>query len=385
MPTLLVTNDFPPRAGGIQAYLAELAGRLPPGEIVVYAPDWPGAAEHDAALSYPVHRHPGSLMLPVRGVADRAVRLARRYDCDGVWFGAAAPLALLGPELRRRAGVRRVVASSHGHEVGWAMLPGARQALRRIGRHSDVVTVISRYTRRRCTSAFGPLAALEWLPPGIDTERFRPDPVARRTLRARHRLGDRPLISCVSRLVPRKGQDMLIAALPEVRRRVPGAALLLVGDGPYAKRLRRLAEEHGVADHVVFTGAVGWAELPAYHAVGDVFAMPCRTRGHGLDVEGLGIALLEAAASGLPVLAGDSGGAPETVRRGETGEVVSGRDPAALAVALVGLLTDRDRARAMGAAGRDWMRTDWRWSRSAERLAGFLHPGYVARRPASLR
>jgi phosphatidylinositol alpha-1,6-mannosyltransferase len=104
-----------------------------------------------------------------------------------------------------------------------------------------------------------------------------------------------------------------------------------------------------------------------------------------LDVEGLGIALLEAAASGLPVLAGDSGGAPETVRRGETGEVVSGRDPAALAVALVGLLTDRDRARAMGAAGRDWMRTDWRWSRSAERLAGFLHPGYVARRPASLR
>jgi phosphatidylinositol alpha-1,6-mannosyltransferase len=372
MPTLLVTNDFPPRAGGIQGYLAELAGRLPDGEIVVYAPSWPGAGEHDSAAAYPVHRHPGRLMLPVLSVARRAAELARHHGCDTVWFGAAAPLALLGPTLRRTAGVDRVVASTHGHEVGWSMLPAARQALRRIGGHADVVTVVSRYTRRRIAAALGPLAALEHLPPGIDTDRYHPDPGARQVLRARHRLGDRPVISCVSRLVARKGQDVLITALPEVRRRIPDAALLLVGGGPDANRLRRLAGAAGVAEHVVLTGPVRWDELPAYHAVGDVFALPCRTRGRGLDVEGLGIVLLEAAAAGLPVLAGDSGGAPETVRPGETGEVVPGRDPAAVADALVALLADRDRAAAMGAAGRDWMRRSWAWPGRARRLAGFL-------------
>jgi phosphatidylinositol alpha-1,6-mannosyltransferase len=375
MPTLLVTNDFPPRAGGIQGYLAELAGRLPAGEIVVYAPAWPGAAEFDAAAGYPVHRHRGSLMLPEPSVARRAAEMARHHGCDTVWFGAAAPLALLAPGLRRTAGVHRVVASTHGHEVGWSMLPGARQALRRIGEHSDVVTVVSRYTRRRFAAAFGPLAALEWLPPGIDTDRFAPDPAARAELRARYGLGDRPVVGCVSRLVARKGQDVLIAALPAIRRRVPGAALLLVGDGPYHDRLRRLAVQHGVEEHVVLTGPVRWDELPAHHAVADVFALPCRTRGRGLDVEGLGIVLLEAAATGLPVLAGDSGGAPETVRRGETGQVVSGRDPVAVADALVELLADPDRARAMGAAGRAWMRRDWQWKGSAARLAGWLGAG----------
>jgi phosphatidylinositol alpha-1,6-mannosyltransferase len=375
MPTLLVTNDFPPRAGGIQGYLAELAVRLPPGELVVYAPEWPGATEFDAAALYPVYRHPGSLMLPVPSVAHRAARLVREHGCDTVWFGAAAPLALLGPGLRREAGTARLVASAHGHEVGWSMLPGARQALRRIGRHTDVVTVVSQYTRSRFSGAFGPLAALEHLPPGIDADRFRPDPAARDELRTRYRLGDRPVITCVSRLVARKGQDSLIAALRSVRERVSGAALLLVGDGPHAARLRTMATEHGVAEHVVFTGPVRWDELPAHHAVGDVFALPCRTRGRGLDVEGLGIVLLEAAAAGLPVVAGDSGGAPETVLRGETGEVVNGRDSTELADTLVALLADPDRARAMGAAGREWMLRDWRWDGSATRLAHFLSPG----------
>ncbi|HEY2205685.1 MAG TPA: glycosyltransferase family 4 protein, partial [Pseudonocardia sp.] len=352
MPTLLVTNDFPPRAGGIQGYLAGLAERLPAGELVVYAPAWPGADAFDAEAGYPVHRHPGSLMLPVPSVAARASGLARRHGCDAVWFGAAAPLALLGTHLRRTAGVDRVVASTHGHEVGWSMLPGARQALRRIGRDTDVLTVVSRYTRRRFAAAFGPLAALEHLPPGVDIARFRPDPAARAELRARYRLGDRPVVGCVSRLVARKGQDSLVAALPEVRRRIPGAALLLVGGGPAAARLRRLAAERGVAEHVVLTGQVPSAELPAHHAVPDVFALPCRTRGRGLDVEGLGIALLEASATAVPVVAGDSGGAPETVQRGRTGHVVPGRDRVALADALVDLLGDPDRARAMGVAGR---------------------------------
>ncbi|GAA1284625.1 GDP-mannose-dependent alpha-(1-6)-phosphatidylinositol monomannoside mannosyltransferase [Pseudonocardia aurantiaca] len=370
--TLLVTNDFPPRAGGIQTYLQAFAERIPAGELAVYAPAWPGAAEFDAAFAHPVHRHPTSLMLPVPAVAERAVRLAREHRATTVWFGAAAPLALLGPHLRRHAGIERVVGSTHGHEVGWSMLPGARQALRRIGSDADALTTISRYTRGRVAGAFGPLAALEVLPAGIDAERYRPDPAARARLRSRYGLGAVPLVVCVSRLVARKGQDALVRALPLVRDRVPGARLLLVGDGPDGGRLRRLAAQVGVADHVVFTGSVPAAEMPAHHAVGDVFALPCRTRGRGLDVEGLGIVLLEAAACGLPVVAGESGGAPETVQEGRTGHVVEGRDIPALATTVAGLLADPDRARQLGAAGREWMQGEWAWPGRVARLRALL-------------
>jgi len=370
--TLLVTNDFPPRDGGIQNYLQALVDRLPPGEVAVYAPAWPGAPGFDAAAPYPVHRHPTSLMLPVPTVARRAARLAREHGALTVWFGAAAPLALLGPWLRRNAGIRRVVASTHGHEVGWSMLPVARQALRRIGRDADAVTVVSRYTRGRIAAAFGPDAALELLPPGIDAELFRPDPQARAALRRRYGLGGAPVVTCVSRLVARKGQDQLLRVLPQLRARVPGTRLLLAGDGPDAARLHRLADVQGVAEHVVFTGAVPAAELPAHHAVGDVFALPCRTRGAGLDVEGLGIVALEAAASGLPVVVGAAGGAPETVRPGETGHVVDPRDPAALVATLVRLLADPAAAADMGAAGRAWMRAGWTWADRADRMGALL-------------
>ena len=370
--TLLVTNDFPPRAGGIQNYLRELADRLPDGELAVYAPAWPGAAEFDRSLRYPVHRHPGSLMLPVPAVAARAVELARRYRADTVWFGASAPLGLLGPALRRHGGIERVLASTHGHEVGWAMLPGAHQALRRIGRTADVLTTVSEYSRRRVAAAFGPTAALEPLPPAVDTDTFRPDPAARAELRIRYRLGAAPVLTCVSRLVARKGQDVLVRALPAIREAVPGTRLLLVGDGPDRRRLHRLAAACGVGEHVVFTGAVPAAELAAHHAVGDVFALPCRTRGGGLDVEGLGIVSLEASASGLPVVAGNAGGAPEPVLDGRTGRIVDGRDPAALATVLAGLLADPDAAAAMGAAARTWMRAAWTWPSRATHLRALL-------------
>jgi phosphatidyl-myo-inositol dimannoside synthase len=369
---LLVTNDFPPRAGGIQRYLAELAGRLPAGELVVYAPTWLGAAAFDREFPHPVHRHPTSLVLPVPDVAARAVELARRHGADTAWFGAAAPLALLGPHLRRHAGVARVVASTHGHEVGWSMLPGARAALRRIGHDADVLTTVSAYTRRRVSGAFGASAALEPLRPGIDAERFRPDPGARAELRRRYRLGGAPVVVCVSRLVPRKGQDLLVRTLPAVRAAVAGTRLLLVGGGRDRDRLQRLAVAAGVADDVVLTGPVPDAELAAHHAVGDVFALPCRTRAGGLDVEGLGIAALEAAASGLPVVVGSGGGAPETVRPGETGFVVDPRDPAALAATLVRLLADPAAAADMGANGRAWMRADWSWADRADRLGELL-------------
>ena len=369
--TLLVTNDFPPRAGGIQSYVQALAERMPAGDLVVYAPAWPGAAEFDARQQFEVVRHPGSLMLPVPPVARRAVDLVKRHQAKAVWFGAAAPLALLTPTLRR-AGVVRAVASTHGHEVGWSMLPVSRQALRVIGNNVDVVTYVSKYARDRISAALGPMAALEYLPPGVDTEVFRPDPTGRSRIREAIGLGDRPVVVCISRLVARKGQDVLIRALPEILRSVADAVLLVVGDGPDRDSLRRLAVQLDVQDSVIFAGAVPWLELPAHYAAGDVFAMPCRTRGKGLDVEGLGIVFLEASAMGLPVVAGDSGGAPEAVRERETGVVVDGRDVPAVAHAVAGLLGDRARARRWGDTGRDWIARRWNWQRSADRLASLL-------------
>ncbi|OKH62249.1 GDP-mannose-dependent alpha-(1-6)-phosphatidylinositol monomannoside mannosyltransferase [Mycobacterium sp. SWH-M3] len=374
---LLVTNDFPPRRGGIQSYLEAFVDQLVADgshELTVYAPKWKGAEEFDrdaAASGYTVVRHPTTLMVPEPTVAIRMRRLIEQHQPETVWFGAAAPLALLGP-LARRAGARRIVASTHGHEVGWSMLPVARSALRRIGDDADVVTFVSHYTRNRFASAFGPDAALEHLPPGVDVDRFRPDPEARAELRERYGLGGRPVVVCLSRLVPRKGQDILIRAMPVIRHRVPEAALVIVGGGPYAETLHKLAHSYGVADDVIFTGGVPGAELPAHHAMADVFAMPCRTRGAGLDVEGLGIVYLEASACGVPVVAGTSGGAPETVLDGETGLVVDGNDVGVVASAVSDLLADPARAAAMGVAGRHWAVDNWQWRAKGARLAELL-------------
>ncbi|MGW0162354.1 glycosyltransferase family 4 protein [Mycobacterium sp. NPDC003323] len=371
---LLLTNDFPPRRGGIQSYLEAFVAQLSAAgnhDLTVYAPKWKGAADYDRRAGYPVVRHRSTLMLPEPTVANRMRDLITEHGIETVWFGAAAPLALLGP-LARRAGATRVVASTHGHEVGWSMLPLARTALRRIGDDADIITYVSGYTRGRFASAFGPQARLERLSPGVDVDRFAPDSVARAQLRARYELGDRPVVLCLSRLVPRKGQDMLIRAFARIRRRIPDAALLIVGGGPYRSDLEKLASRVGVAEDVMFTGGVPAEELAAHHAMADVFAMPCRTRGSGLDVEGLGIVYLEASASGVPVVAGRSGGAPETVRDGETGWVVDGTDVDAIATAVGDLLADPQTAARMGAAGRDWVVEHWQWRAQGARLNRFL-------------
>ncbi|MFI1245154.1 glycosyltransferase family 4 protein [Streptomyces anulatus] len=397
--TLVVTNDFPPRQGGIETFVHAMTSRFPSDSVVVYTSAEPGAAAHDAALPHPVVRDPARTLLPVPRVAARAVEIARRHGCDSVWFGAAAPLGLLADRLRRESGVRRAVATTHGHEVWWARTPGARTLLRRIGDRTDTVTYLGEATRAPIAAALGPAAARRMirLAPGVDAEAFRVREAAREAVREgardairsgkcdgvrppaggvreRYGLGGRPVILCAARLVPRKGQDTLIRALPAVRRAVPDAVLLLTGDGPYARTLRRLAADTGVADAVVLAGGQAHAAMPEHYAACDVFAMPCRTRRRGLEVEGLGIVFLEAAASGLPVLVGDSGGAPDTVRDGETGHVVDGRDVAAVADRLVALLRDRAAARAMGEKGRAWVREAWGWERAYDTLAGLLTP-----------
>ncbi|MEU8818080.1 glycosyltransferase family 4 protein [Actinoplanes sp. NPDC048796] len=369
--TLLITNDFPPRPGGIQQFIHNLAVRRPAGSLVVYASTWRGAEKFDAEQPFEVIREKTGILLPTPAVAKRAAALAREHDCDRVWFGAAAPLGLLAEGLRRNAGIERAVAITHGHEIGWAALPGARRLLRRIARGNDVITYLGEYQRSRLDKALHGLTTLERLAPGVDVDTFHPG-VDGGEVRARHGLTGRPVVVCVSRLVPRKGQDMLIRALPTVLRRVPDAALLLVSGGPYRPKLERLAGDLGVAKSVVFTGSVPWSELPAHYAAGDVYAMPCRTRAAGLDVEGLGIVYLEASATGLPVVGGDSGGAPDAVRQGETGYVVGGRDVPALAARLTDLLTDEALARKMGRAGRAWVEQEWRWESQAARLAHLL-------------
>ena len=288
----------------------------------------------------------------------------------GRWLGRCQlrlrALGLLAPTLRR-AGATRLIALTHGHEAGWAMLPGARQLLRRIGDTVDVVTYLGEYFRTRLARAMSPQAAARMvrLAPGVDVATFR-------DARPAELPAGGPTVLCVSRLVPRKGQDTLIRAWPAVRAAIPDARLLLVGDGPYRGELNRLAGELRVAGSVTFAGSVRADDLPGYYAASDVFAMPCRTRRSGLDVEGLGIVYLEASAAGLPVIGGDSGGAPDAILDGETGYVVPGRGVAALAERIIALLADPARARTMGRRGQAWAEQEWDWSRVAGRLNALL-------------
>ncbi|WP_367574624.1 glycosyltransferase family 4 protein [Streptomyces griseoaurantiacus] len=377
--TLIVTNDFPPRPGGIQAFLHNMALRLDPERLVVYASTWKRSREgaeataaFDAEQPFTVVRDRTTMLLPTPAVTRRAAGLLRAHGCTSVWFGAAAPLGLMAPALRR-AGAERLVATTHGHEAGWARLPASRQLLRRIGDSVDTVTYLGEYTRSRIAPALTPAAAerMTQLPPGVDEKTFHPGSGGAE-VRARLGLSDRPVVVCISRLVPRKGQDTLILALPRVLAAHPDAVLLIVGGGPYERDLRRLARETGVAGSVRFTGSVPWEELPAHYGAGDVFAMPCRTRRGGLDVEGLGIVYLEASATGLPVLAGDSGGAPDAVLDGETGWVVRGGAPAEAAERINALLADEELRRRMGERGRRWVEEKWRWDLLAERLRALL-------------
>jgi phosphatidylinositol alpha-1,6-mannosyltransferase len=358
--TLVVTNDFPPRQGGIQTFVAALLALRPPESVVVLASDFPGSAAHDAALPYPVVRRPTGMLLPTRATARAAADLARRHGCDSAFFGAAAPLGLLAPALRA-AGVSHLVGATHGHETGWVALPGSRQVLQRIAGDLDVLTYISRYTGRLLEPALGGRTRLAQLSPGVDVDRFTPDADGA-AVRRRYGLGTAPVVVCVSRLVARKGQDVLVSGWPRVLARHPDARLLLVGGGPAEASLRRTVSRLGLAQSVVLAGPVPSERLPAFYAAGDVFAMPCRTRRGGLDVEGLGMVFLEAAATGRPVVAGTSGGAPEAVQDGVTGHVVDPRSPDAVASAIAGLLDDPAGAGAMGAAGRAWVEQRWSWT-----------------------
>ncbi len=370
--TLIVTNDFGPRTGGIESFVLAMAQRMPPEKVVVHTARQPGDAKFDAALDFPVIRDRSPLMVPTRAITQRCAQLVKSERCDQVWFGAAAPLGLMAPALRA-AGAERIVATTHGHEVWWSQLPIARQLMRRIGAGADRVTFLGEYCRSRIAPALSPADRQRMirLTPGVDDSIFHPGANAE-PVRARFGLGNRPVILCVSRMVARKGQDMLVRALPRIRQQVPDATLLLVGDGPHRRAVERLAGASGVREHVVFAGRVPWAQTPAFYAAGDVFCMPARTRLGGLEPEALGICYLEAAAAGLPVVAGDSGGAPDAVLHGQNGFVVNGRDVASIARRCTQLLLDRELANRFGQRGREWVAQAWRWDDLAVRLMRLL-------------
>ncbi len=367
--TLVVTNDFPPRVGGVQQYVFNAVRHLPPDRVAVVAPNWPGWREHDAALPFPVYRFPPTFLWPTAELAAKVRSLAREHGSEVVLFGHGLPLGLLGPGLERR-GLPSVVAT-HGAEYWFALLPGLAAALRVATSRASRVLAVSRFTGQVVRTAVPARVPVSLLPPGVDAERFRPDQSGDE-VRHCHGIGlDRPLVVCVSRLVPRKGQDVLIRAIPRILRRVPDAALLIVGGGPDRPRLEALAAEAPPAS-VSFAGEVPDADLPAHYAAADVFAMPCRSRLGGLEVEGFGIVFLEAAAAGKPVVAGESGGAAEAVQDGETGLVVDGRHEGAVAEAVASLLADPGRAAAMGKAGRARVERSFTWPRLTETLARWL-------------
>jgi phosphatidylinositol alpha-1,6-mannosyltransferase len=324
---LFVTNDFPTRRGGIETFVLALCQRMNPDEVVVYTASMPGDREYDAALPFPVYRDPSSMLLPTPAVGRRVVEVMKRHGCDRVVFGASAPLGLLGRRLRR-AGARRIVALTHGHEVWWARVPVTRQLLRRIGDSVDVMTYVSEWCRERIAPALSPPAAARMvrLSPGVDTDRFYPGCGG---AEVRKNLGipaHAPVVVCTARFVKRKGQDTLLKAWPAVLREIPEALLLLVGDGPDRKRIERFVRRFGVEDSVIFAGSVPWDQMPAYTDAGDVFAMPVRSRWFGLEAEAFGIVFLEAQACGLPVIVGRSGGSLEASNWNTAVRIIDGAD-----------------------------------------------------------
>jgi len=367
--TLVVTNDYPPRVGGIQRTLEALVAQLPPERVSVLCPDWDEAETFDAAAPYRVLRQPERFLWPTPDVARRVEDAVRETEAEVVLFGATYPLAMIGPRLAAH-GIP-YLSAAHGFEYWLSVLPGAHGLMRyATSKAARIPVMCSAFVARTVRTAVPAGVPVSVLYPGADVEAFRPD-LPTDDLRERYGVGDHPLVVCVSRLVARKGQDVLIRGMDEIRRRVPDATLLIVGGGPYHDHLRDLAS--GAPEgSVIFAGQVSEADLPRHYALGDVFAMPCRTRLGGLEVEGWGNVFIEAAACGRPVVVGDSGGAREALVDGETGILVDGADVASVADAVATLLADPTLARRMGEAGRARVERSHSWPAIAERLVLWL-------------
>jgi phosphatidylinositol alpha-1,6-mannosyltransferase len=319
-----------------------------------------------------VIRDQSKILLPSWRVTRAAQKIVAAKNIDVVVFGAAAPLALMSPSLRK-SGVKKIIALTHGHEVWWAKIFPFNFAIKRIGKNVDHLTYLGEFTRQAISKALSRKSATEMvkIAPGIDTAHFIPQPDA---MQKRKELGlqDKKIIISVGRLVHRKGQDNLIQAMPAVLKEIPSAHLMLVGEGPYRKHLEKLVMKSSLEQNVTFAGRIMYDRLPSYLSAADLFAMPSRSRFFGLEVEGLGIVYLEASACGIPVVAGNSGGAPDAVLEGVTGLCVDGTNIEQITAAIVEICSDAERASHMGAAGRNWIVDQWRWDIWSEEFNALL-------------
>ena len=369
MAHLLVTNDFPPKLGGIQSYLWELWRRLDPGSFTVLTTPHEGAASWDAAQPFRVVRTPERVLLPTAGLARRIDALAAEVGASLVVLDPALPLGLLGPRLARPYGL-----VLHGAEVTVpGRLPGTRALLARVLRGASEVVAAGGYPAAEGERAAGRSLPVTTVPPGVDTDRFVPLD-AEQVAKARA-LFDLPddarVVVSLSRLVPRKGMDVLVDAAARLAPERPDLVVLIGGSGRDRGRLDRLVARTGAP--VRLLGRVPEPDLPALYGCADVYAMVCRSRWAGLEQEGFGIVFLEAAACGVPQVAGTSGGAAEAVADGATGVVVrSPRDSGAVAAALASLLDDPARRDRLGAAARARAVDEFDYDVLAGRLAAVL-------------
>lgn len=363
MRSLLVTNDFPPKVGGIQSYLWELWRRLPPDDVGVLTTAHDGAADFDAAQPYPVLRVERSMLLPTPGAVRQIRGLVEEHGVELVFLDPAVPIGAVGPRL-----ATPYVVVAHGAEITvYGRVPGTAAAMRHALRRAEGVVAAGHYPARQAMRVARRRLRGLVIPPGVDPDRFRPaDAAERAESRRRFALpADRPLVVGVSRLVPRKGFDVVLDAVA----RLDGVHLAVAGEGRDRERLERRAAERGVASRTHFLGRVADAELPDLYACADVFAMLCRDRWAGLEAEGFGIVFLEAAAAGIPAIAGRSGGAHEAVDHARTGYVVSPRDVDAVTDHLGELLADDRLRRAMGDAARRRAVERFAYDHLAARLA----------------
>lgn len=379
---LLVTNDFGPRAGGIETFVIGLLERMTHGSTMVYTSKQSETELYDETWltrhGTRVIRDRSSILLPTPRVIRQILTVIAEERITHLWFGAAAPLALMMPILKRRHPALRSFALTHGHEVWWAKIPPFSLLIRIMGRSLDGIGYLAEYTRREIARGLRPRdrEKLVQIAPGIDIEIFKPteEKSQLESLRETLHLLDKRIIISVGRLVHRKGQDRLIESLPRLRKEFPDLHLLLVGTGPYQGHLEGLVEKHDLRDAVTFVGRIQLDQLPLYLSLAEIFAMPSRDRLAGLEVEGLGIVYLEASSCALPVIVGRSGGAPDALIDGQTGLLVDGNDIDAIAKACGELLRDSARSKAMGAKGREWVRSHWNWDRWAEEFqAALLH------------
>ena len=368
---LLVTNDFGPRAGGIETFIIGLLERIEDKEIWVYTSHQQNSADYDQRWlnKYKVRviRDRSKVLLPTIRVARNLRKLIKSQEIEVIWFGAAAPLGISAPWLRLPS-VKRVIALTHGHEVWWAKIPPFSWLLRYASSGIDFVGVLGDYTERAISKAVNREKLIR-IAPGIDIQHFTK---TGSSLRKDLQLGNRPVIICVGRLVHRKGQDKLIEALPEIKKFIPDAILLIVGEGPHRKELDLLVTKYKLEDSVKFIGRISYDDLPKYLSASDLFAMPSRDRLFGLEVEGLGIVYLEASACQLPVIVGRSGGATDALLEGVTGISVNGRDTNEIAGAVVKLLGNKKLAEEMGKSGRKWIESEWSWSIWSKRFSNLI-------------